>query len=54
MLQMIETMMERAPKGSHVIVESDSRFSEEALPDTDRWDVRNYPPAVLMLMQNLK
>lgn len=54
MLQMIETMMELAPKGSHVIVESDSRFSEEALPDTDRWDVRNYPPAVLMLLQNLK
>ena len=54
MLQMIETMMERAPSGSHVIVESDSRFSEDALPDTDRWDVRTYPPAVLMLLQKFK
>ena len=54
MLQMIETMMERAPTGSHVIVESDSRFSKESFPASDRWDIRTYPPAVLMLLEKFK
>ena len=51
-LRMIRIMMERAPQGSHVIVESDTRFSHELLPDPEQWDERKYPPAVLMLRQN--
>ena len=54
MLEMIQTMMDRAPSGSHVIVESDTRFSDELLPYGGQWDVRPYPPAVLMLLQKFK
>ncbi len=50
MLRMIETMMNRAPVGSHVIVESDTRFSADLLPLAGQWDIRPYPPAVLMLL----
>ena len=54
MLEMIQTMMDRAPTGSHVIVESDTRFSDELLPYGGQWDGRPYPPAVLMLLQKFK
>ena len=51
MLQMIQTLMTRAPENSHVIVESDTDFSEDVLPYAGQWDVRPYPPAVLMLLR---
>ena len=54
MLNMIQTMMDRAPTGSHVIVESDTQFSDELLPYAGQWDVRTYPPAVLMLLEKFK
>ena len=54
MLHMIETLMSRAPANSHVIVESDTRFSQDHLPLAGQWDVRPYPPAVLMLLQKFK
>ena len=49
MLRMINTMLGRSPQGSRVIIESDTRFSHDVLPEPELWDVREYAPAVLMV-----
>ena len=51
MLELIATMLGRAPSGSLLLVEADKRFDFEQLPEADRWDVRAYPPAVLGLLR---
>ncbi len=51
MLELIATMLRRAPQGSLLLVEADQRFEFEQLPEADRWDVRAYPPAVLGLLK---
>jgi len=45
MLRLIETMYERAPPESILVVESDGRFDFVLLDRPDSWDVRDYPPA---------
>lgn len=50
MLQLIRTMTELAPPGSLAVVEADERFDVALLPHPDRWDVRQYAPAVVALL----
>jgi 16S rRNA (guanine966-N2)-methyltransferase len=51
MLQLIGSLIERAPADSAVVVEADGRFSFTTLPRPADWDVRTYPPAVVGLLR---
>ena len=46
---MIQTIFDRSPEGSHLIVECDEHFDTQELPNPELWDVRSYPPAVIAL-----
>lgn len=50
MLQLIAGLIEAAPTGSLVVVESDNRFDTDSLPG-EAWDVRKYAPAVVALYE---
>lgn len=47
MLRLLGTLFRAAPAESILVVESDERFSFDALPDPQAWNVRAYPPAVI-------
>jgi 16S rRNA (guanine966-N2)-methyltransferase len=47
MLEMIAALMEQAPPLSMLVVEADTNFDMELLPQFEHWRVRAYPPAVL-------
>jgi 16S rRNA (guanine966-N2)-methyltransferase len=47
MLELIGGLVTSAPPGSLFAVEADNRFDFGRLPDPDRWDVRQYAPAVV-------
>jgi len=49
MLQLIATVLERAPSDSLIVVEADEQFDFASLPLAERWDVRHYPPAIVGL-----
>jgi 16S rRNA (guanine(966)-N(2))-methyltransferase RsmD len=49
MLELIRRIWDTASPGSVLIVEADQRFTLEALPDSTRWQVHAYPPAVLAI-----
>ena len=51
MIDLIGSLVNRAPSQSVVVVEADRRFGFEALPHPERWDVRSYPPAVIGLLR---
>ena len=51
MIELIGSLIDRAPPQSVVVVEADRRFDFETLPHPDRWDVRSYPPAVIGLLR---
>ena len=51
MIELIATLVARAAPGSLLLVESDNRFNIAALPDSDAWDVRRYPPAVIAILE---
>lgn len=46
-LQLVRDLLAQAPEGSIIVVESDSRFSPELLPEPESWTVRRYAPAHL-------
>ena len=49
MLSLIEWLVERAPPGSTLVIESDGGFEMSLLPDPAAWDIRDYRPAVVAL-----
>ncbi len=51
MLQLIESLLERAPKARTLVVECDDRFAIEQLPQSDAWQVRDYPPARVAILR---
>jgi 16S rRNA (guanine966-N2)-methyltransferase len=51
MLELIGTLLERALPDSILVVESDERFDPARLPEASRWDVREYPPARVAIIQ---
>ncbi len=52
MLALIDAIMQHAPEESIVLVEADTRFDFELLPDV--WDVRTYMPAVIGVWRKKK
>lgn len=54
MLELIRTMLEAAPADSLFVVESDQRFDPGLLPDPPAWDVRQYPPAVVGILEKAR
>jgi 16S rRNA (guanine966-N2)-methyltransferase len=47
MIALVQTFLERAPGGSLLVVEADTAFDFNQLPDAHGWRVRPYPPAVI-------
>lgn len=51
MLELIGGLCAAAPARSLLVVESDGRFDAGKLPDAERWDVRQYLPAVVAILE---
>ncbi len=51
MQSLLATITERAPPGSIVVVEADERAELALLPEREKWDIRQYPPAVLAIFR---
>ena len=51
LLALIGAVRNAAPAGSTFVVESDTSFSAELLPDAAAWLIRAMPPAVLHLLR---
>lgn len=51
MVRLIHWLSVRAPGDSLLVVESDQRFDCRLLPDAAQWDVRNYPPARVAILE---
>jgi 16S rRNA (guanine966-N2)-methyltransferase len=51
MLDLIRNLVDWAPTGSLLVLEFDDRFDAGQLPDSDRWDVRSYPPAIIAILE---
>jgi 16S rRNA (guanine966-N2)-methyltransferase len=51
MLTLLAGLISAAPTGSLFVVEADNRFDFGLLPEPQRWDVREYPPAVVGIGQ---
>jgi len=51
MLALIGRVIDLCPPESIVVVEADEPFDFQCLPQADRWDVRNYRPAVVGLLR---
>lgn len=51
MLDLIERILNAAPPGSTIVVESDERFDPATLPYPDEWDTRPYSPAVISILR---
>lgn len=49
MLELITRLLEKAPIGSVVVVESDKQFDMSLLPGGEIWDVREYLPAIVAI-----
>lgn len=50
---LIASLVEQAPAGSCIIVESDDRFDPAELCRADEWLVRHYPPAIIALLRTV-
>ena len=51
MVGLIGRVVDSCPPESIVVVEADESFDFGLLPQADRWDVRNYRPAVVGLLR---
>ncbi len=51
MLALLGRFISAAPPTSLIVVESDARFDFGSLPHSDAWDVREYPPARLGILE---
>jgi 16S rRNA (guanine966-N2)-methyltransferase len=52
MLDLISRWVALGPPGSQIVVEADERFDFASLTQAERWDVREYPPAVVGIWEN--
>jgi 16S rRNA (guanine966-N2)-methyltransferase len=50
MLELLQRLYDAAPEDSTLVVESDERFDFAGLPDRERWNIRDYPPARVGLL----
>jgi 16S rRNA (guanine966-N2)-methyltransferase len=51
MREMIDRWIAVSPAGSQLVVEADDRFDFQSVPQSDQWDVRKYPPAVIGIFE---
>ena len=51
LLELISNLIEVAPEESIFVVESDSRFAPDNLPQPESWTVRKYSPAVVSIFR---
>lgn len=51
MVSLVNEFVKHSPDESIVVVESDSRFDPELLPDFELWRVRDYSPARLCILR---
>jgi 16S rRNA (guanine966-N2)-methyltransferase len=51
MLALIGGCIDHAPAESVIVVESDTEFDHEQLPQPDRWDSRKYSPAIVGVLR---
>ncbi len=51
MLDLIARWMELSPAGSQIVVEADERFDFASLAQAERWDMREYLPAVVGIFE---
>jgi 16S rRNA (guanine966-N2)-methyltransferase len=49
-VRLLDGLIQRAPAGSVIVVESDQGFDTGRLPQRDAWTVRDYPPARLAIL----
>jgi 16S rRNA (guanine966-N2)-methyltransferase len=50
-LALLNTLLENAPEGSLLVVEADERFDLGLLPRAGEWFLREYPPAVIAILE---
>ena len=50
MLELIQRWIERCPAQSEIVVEADERFDFSSLPCPESWDVREYAPAFVGIL----
>jgi len=53
MLKLLNNLYTLAPEESVFVVESDERFDFTGLPSPDLWDIREYPPARVGLLDKM-
>jgi 16S rRNA (guanine966-N2)-methyltransferase len=51
MLTLLTRVLSLAPAGSVVVVEADGRFDFGVLPHSGAWDIRDYTPAMIAILQ---
>ena len=51
MLGLLDHFLSEAPAASLLVVETDQRFDLQTLPRADCWDARQYPPAVIAILE---
>lgn len=49
--RLLESLLAAAPEASLIVVEADDRLDFSSLPRPDAWDVRQYPPAIVGILQ---
>ena len=53
LMALVRVLVEAAPAGSVVVVESDESWDPAALPDAAAWEHRGLPPAILHVRRGL-
>jgi 16S rRNA (guanine966-N2)-methyltransferase len=51
MLDLIARWVKLAPRDSQIVVEADERFDFGSLAESEKWDVRSYPPAIVGIFE---
>jgi 16S rRNA (guanine(966)-N(2))-methyltransferase RsmD len=54
LLELVRSLIQAAPEESIFVVESDDRFDFGSLPDSESWQVREYPPAIVGILEKLR
>ncbi len=52
-MDMLSSLTELCPPGSLMVVESDSRFDQSLLPNSQSWSMREYSPAIIAIRKGI-
>lgn len=53
LMNMLSSLTELSPPGSLMVVESDARFDQSLLPESQSWNIREYSPAVVAIRKGI-